>query len=185
MAECPNYNCAGWEPYVQGSCGATFTGGGPQIVVIKCGYSLNPANFNNAAALGTEVADLIADGNAVKISDLLVQFAEPSAVTQDSFIAGATPQPVTYDRSITIVDQNVTGANVDFWNALNGATGAKVGGILIYEGAENDRCTYVDSVLTLTGGRIFNNNELQRFSFTAAYRSKTDAPITVVPDGVF
>jgi hypothetical protein len=184
MAECPNYNCVGWDPYTEGVCGATFDGGSAQVVLLKCGQTIT-ASKTNAAALGVEIAAMIAAGNAQLLSNLLVQFGEPSAVTQESFIAGATPQPVTYDRSVTIVDQNVNAGTIDFWNSINGATGAKVGGILIYEGAENDRCTFIDNVLTLAGGRIFTNNELQRFSFAANYRAKTDAPIYAVPDNIF
>lgn len=184
MAECPNYNCADWEDYSPGSCGQTFTGGAAQAILFKCGTTVT-ALKTDPAALGTQIAAMITAGTAVRIDDLLIQFAEPAAVTQDSFIAGATAQPVTYDRTITIVDQNVTDSTITFWNSINGGTGAKLGGIMIYEGTENDRCTYVNNVLTLTGGRIFTNNELQRFSFSAAYRSKTDAPIYAVPDNIF
>jgi len=178
MADCPNYNCAGWEDYVQGTCGETYLGGGASVVLIKCGTTIaDPSD-------GTEINNAVTAGNAVVIDDVLITFAAPSAITNDSFVANQPEIVADYDREVSLVDRNVTAQNVEFYNSINSSTGAQIGGMIIYE-KEADRVTYVDAAMTGTGGRVFANGEIQRFEYTFAYRAEGDAPIYDAPTGVF
>lgn len=178
MANCPNYNCAGWEERVEGDCGETFLGGGASAVMVKCGTTIaDPSD-------GAEINAAVAAGNAVIINDVLVTFAAPSAITNDSFIANQPEIVADYDREVSFVDRAVTAQNVEFYNSINSSYGAQIGGMIIYE-AEADRVTYIDAAMTGTGGRVFANGEIQRFEFTFAYRAKGDAPIYDAPTGVF
>lgn len=183
MADCPNYACADWEDYIPGTCGATKIGGHAKAILMKCGQTI-AADLTDAAALGTEIAAKIAAGNAKLIEDILVQMPAPSAVTGTSYIANTTEQPITYDRTITWADQNVTDSTVQFYNSINGATGYKLGGMLLLN-EDGTSCIWVDGALTGTGGLVDENGANMRFEFTFGYRKKTDPRITAVPDNVF
>lgn len=182
MADCPNYGCdSGWEERVDGLCGETFQGGGPAAIIFKCGTTLT-ASSTDAAALGTEIDAMITAGTATLMSNVLIEWGDPQEVTQDSYIAQTVATPATYDRTITIKDQAVTAENIVFWNSLNRK---QIGGILIFEGTDNNRCTYINKAITIKGGRNFPNNALQFFNMTGAYRAKDDALIYDKPDGYF
>lgn len=184
MADCPNYNCVdSWAPYVQPDCGESYLGGAAKAVLFKCGQAL-AADITDSAALGTEVAAMITAGTALLVDDILVQFAAPSVVNGQVYIANTTERPITYDRSVNWVDANVTTETVGFYNSINGSTGQRIGGMLLLE-ESGLTCIYINEVMTATGGLIFNNAEDQRFEFNFNYRSKTDPIKTVVPDNVF
>lgn len=183
MAYCGNlYNCSNAfaEDYVPGTCGEFFLGGISAILLLRCDVTITDPTS------GTEIQNLI-DGNDAKlILGVQGQIDAPSGVSVTSFISCVPDIPVTYDRTITFADRNVTAQNVEFYNSINAAAGWTNGGALLYQ-CDADRVLFVDAPLRLSGGMITppQNNEMQRFEWTLTYRDQTDPLIYDAPAGIF
>jgi hypothetical protein len=178
--DCPNYGCGeDWEDYVPLAC-TSFNGGASAILLLRCGITLTDPSDE------TEIQTLIDDGDAKLLTGLRIDIPAGSAVTADTFVACQTEATVTYDRTINVADRNVTPENVIFYNSIDSANGFNIGGALVYE-CDADRVSYVDAVLKKSGGRIMpaGNNELQRFEYVLAFRSKDDPLIYTKPVGIF
>ena len=185
MAYCLTYNCgADWEDYIPGECGAFFLGGMSASILFRCGVQTDDVLTADQVD-ETKVNALLASGDAKLVTGIRLSLEAPSGVTTDSYVACQTDIAVTYDRTITWQDRNVTPENVTFYNSINAASGFQVGGALIRE-CDAARITYVDSVMTFNGGRISPPGaEMQRFEFTVSYRATGDAPIYEDVPGIF
>lgn len=183
MAYCGNlYNCDNTfaEAYVPGECGEFFLGGISGILLTRCDIVIaDPSDAN-------EVQTLIDDGDAVLILGIQGQIDTPSGVSVTSYISCVPDIPVTYDRTVTFADRNVTPENVTFYNSINASNGWTNGGALLYQ-CDAQRVLYVDAPMRLSGGLITppQNNEMQRFEWTLTYRDQDDPTIHSAPAGIF
>ena len=139
MADCPNYGCTDWEDYVSGTCGQFFLGGISSAILLRCGVNQTDV-LTTGAVDETKVDALLASGDAKLLTGLRISIEAPSAVTADSFVSCVSDVAVTYDRTLTWQDRNVTAENVTFYNSINSASGFQVGGILLRE-CDADRRT--------------------------------------------
>jgi hypothetical protein len=183
MAYCGNlYNCDNTfaQDYVPGTCGEFFLGGISAVLLLRC--DVNIADPSNA----TEVQALIEGNDARLILGVQIGMAAPSPVSVTSFISCVPDIPVTYDRTFDLADRNVTAENVLFYNSINAASGWTNGGALLYQ-CDADRVLYINSPLRIQGGIITpnQNNEMQRWEGTGAWRSSSDPLIYDAPPGIF
>lgn len=132
-------------------------------------------------------ADLAA-GRATLLTDVILDLPQPS---EKSVANPVDNRAITvgYDRTLNIVDWNVTAANVDFYNKLNGFL-AKA--ILLFEPL-NDGVGHCQLIFETKTGISFSVNKevpqgdgtFQQFAGVATW-SKFDMPIIKgIPVGIF
>lgn len=178
MANCVNYNCTDLGEHTPNNCNAILLGGISSLLILMCDHVItDPSN-------ATQVNAAIADGTAILVEDAKIGVNAPSPVTIDSDVAGQPARVVNYDRSGTLIDANVSNANVTFYNDL--FDGRAFGGLILYE-VDADQVTWIDKAIRFTGGRIIPNdvNDRQRFEGTFAWKSLTEGAIYSAPVGVF
>lgn len=182
---CPNYNCL--DPlgvHTPNNCGEELLGGGSGVLLLECNHQLTDAS--NTGLINIEIAA----GRATLIKGVKVGINLPSPIKVDSNAACVNQKVVTYDRTGSYVDGNVSPDNLVFYKPI--FAGRSFGGMIIYEcGTEESdagaQVTWIDSVISFEGGRILpvNNNEFQRFEGAFSWRSKFDADLAPAPAGVF
>lgn len=167
-------------------CGEELLAGGSGIILFDASTTLtDPSN-------GTQILAEIAAGRATKIDNVKIGIDKASPVTIDSNIVGGTTQLVTYNRSGTIIDANVSNANVSFYNSVfNGRKFAKA--IIYLKGTEESAqtlCYFIEKQLTFTGDLPIknNNDDTLKFDGNFTWRSLTmpelpDAPISIFITG--
>ena len=72
MANCTSYNCDPLAPQVLNDCDSILNGSGAEVVVFSCG------NLPTDPTDGTEVAALIASGDAVIFKNVMAELPEGS-----------------------------------------------------------------------------------------------------------
>lgn len=183
MANCVNYDCDdALGEYNENECGEELPGGANAAVFLECNHQLTDASD------GTAVLAEIAAGRAKLVTGAFFSIEAPAPVTQDSIQACKPPVLVTYNRTLTYRNGNVSQANRDFHNVI--FRGKKFGGLIIYEcgtaDSLNPQVTWIDSQVTFTGGRILpGSTELQRFESQGSWVSKDMEILANVPAGVF
>lgn len=185
MANCLNYDCN--DPlgtHLPNDCGEELLAGISGMLLLECNHQLTDPT--SASQINTEIAA----GRAHLLKNLKVGLDAPSAVQIDSNVAGGTQKLVTYDRSGTLIDGNVSANNVDFYNGVFG--GRVFGGALLYiigtqEATGGELCTFVDAAVTFTGGLTIpnNNNEFMTFNGTFAWRKRDMPSLETAPVGIF
>lgn len=178
MAQCPNYGCADLEPYDQVDECTTYKGGANQGILFKCGLTIDMTD-------GAAVAAAIADGDAIHLRNIKINWDEPSAVTVDPLVGCLTEAVAAYDHSIKVIDRNVQANSIAFYNSAG--SGYVFGEALIFE-CDANRTTHVDVPLQLIGGRVFpdQNNALQHFSFSLNGRASYGSfPIVASPEDIW
>lgn len=166
------------------SCATDPVGGASAMVVLECNHQLTDPSS------GAEVLAEIAAGRAHLVERVSVTFDAPAEVTQDSLVPCETPRLVTYDRTGTYVNPNVSATNIDFHDKL--MDGRKFGGLIVYECGTDDPTetkyvSWVNTPVKFTGGRILPgvNTEFQRFEGKITWRQKVNPSRHVMPEGVF
>lgn len=185
MPNCPNYNCL--DPlgsHTPNDCGEELLGGGSGVVLLECNHQLTDPSS------AVQVQAEIDAGRATLVRGVKIGINAPSVIKVDSNAACVNQKVVTYDRTGTYVDGNVSALNVEFYKPI--FAGRTFGGAIIYEcGTEESdagaEVTWIDAVISFEGGRILppNNNEFQRFEGAMNWRSKFDADIYPAPAGIF
>ena len=179
---CTSYNCSDLVAQVLNDCGELLNGSAAEAVVFSCGsLPTDPSD-------GTEVAALIAAGDAVLFKEILVELPAASGVEGAAYRAGAEPRTMTYQRTLNWVDSNVNSSSHLTYDAIDIASGQPVGGILlkIYE---EDECLYITpnsaGILFKGGGLEGSDSEALRYVYTPSWKSKTNPRVVDTPAGVF
>ena len=160
-------------------CAPTFPSGMSDMVAFLGDLPSNPSD-------PTEVQALINSGDAVYIPRIQATLNAPEPNEVQRKIACAPVTVSTYNRTLTIMDDDVTPNNVLAYNSLNASSGRLLTGLLVHECAAN-RATFIDASITLIGGRQTDENdegELQHFNFEARWKKVGDAEIVDWPAGL-
>lgn len=185
MANCINYNCDdALDTYNESECGEELVGGSNAALFLECNTQLtDPSN-------ATQVQAEIDAGRATLVTGASFSIEPPSPVTQDSIVPCRPPSVSTYNRTGIYKNPNINADNVIFHKPI--FKGRKFGGIILYEcGTEGSingaQVTWIDSVVTFTGGRILpgTTTEKQRFEGTFSWIDQEDADIYAAPAGIF
>ena len=180
MYNCITYNCSELEDHEYLDCGDLLLGGIPGAVFLDCNHELTDPT--SAAQINAEVAA----GRAKIVLNVMIGVPAASDITVPRLIAGRPDTVVNRTRTFTIKDENVTPNNVTFYNSLWG--GRELGGVILYEGEDNDQVTWIDKSVTGTGSRIIpeNTTEQQRFEGTFTWLQKEEPAIhQPAPVGIF
>lgn len=169
------------EDYVPSSveCAPVFLSGISDVVMFLEDLPSNPSD-------AAEVQALINLRKAVYIPRIQAMINAPEPVEVSRKIA-CTPATVsTYNRTISLMDDDVTPQNVQAYNSLNASSGRIITGLLLHE-CDANRATFIDANMNLIGGRQTDENddgELQHFAFEIRYKNRFDAEITDWPSGL-
>ncbi len=181
---CINFNCDdSLGTYSENNCGYTVPGGSNAGVFLECNSLLTDASD------GTALLAEINAGRATLITGASFTIEAPSPQVITSKVPCKPDQVSTYTRTSTYYNPNVSKENSTFHSTM--FKGRKFGGLILYEcGANNAgfaQCTWIDSQLTVTGGRILpgTNKEEQRYEGTITWESLTEPLIVDTPAGVF
>lgn len=185
MANCINYDCQDvLGDHQPNDCGELLLGGVSSIILLECNTQLTDPSST------VEVAAEIAAGRATQIDNVKVSIEAASPVTIDPPVSCSTPQLVTYDRSGTLIDGNVSDNNISVYNQV--FAGRKFGGMLLYlcgtsESTLGAQVLWIDAQVTLTGSLIVppNNNDMNRFEGKFNWRSIGDPQMYDAPANIF
>jgi len=137
-----------------------------------------------------EITTEIAAGRAHLLLGLKIGVDAPTAIEVDSNVSGGTTKLVNYDRTMTLIDGNVSDNNIDVYDKVCG--GRVFGGAILYlVGTEQSTAGasvyYIDSAINFTGGLTIpnNDNEFITFNATAKWRKKTMGTLATAPAGIF
>ena len=184
MANCLNYDCTdALGTHLPNHCGQELLGGASGILLLECNHTLTSASSTS------QITAQIAAGKAHLLLNLKIGIDAPSAVEIDSNVSGGTTALVTYDRTLTLIDGNVSSNNVSFYDGVFG--GRVFGGAILYlvgtEESSTTLVTFIDAAITFTGGLTVpnNTNEFMTFNGTAKWRKKTMPTLATAPVGIF
>ena len=141
--------------------------------------------FTTSLVDESKVQALVNAGDAKILSAISLSIEAPTPVTAPEYVGCMPDSVVTYDRTFLLKDKKVTADNVKFWNSVNASNGFKIGSMLMYECSE-DRLSYVDTTLTVVGGRLSPEGaERQRWELVLSTRAKNDADIYPDNDAIW
>ncbi len=175
---CISYCADGFLDHTLIECDEYKLGGISQLIIGDCGTALTDPT--DAA----EIQELLDAGTAKLIQNVRMSLPAGSPVTVDSPIGCGTTLRINEDRTATLFDANVLNGNVEFYNSLNNR---KVAWLLLYL-CDSDKALYVNppQAINTSVSQIIpeQNNELQRFEGTFAWRDKNiplqyDAPVGI------
>ncbi|RLI38891.1 hypothetical protein DRO66_00275 [Candidatus Bathyarchaeota archaeon] len=150
----------------------------PEALLYKCGITiLDPSDE-------TEIAPLIASGDAVVYKNLKILVNAPSEVSFTSLVAGEVDGVSTYDRTASWIDGNLNSANIDAYNQNNSSNGVRFGGAFLYF-CETEQVKWIDSTLQMVGGDNDVENEQSKWEGELRWRAKGDPTLHVAPPGIF
>jgi len=185
MSNCLNYDCN--DPlgsHLPNDCGEEILGGVSAILLLECNNQLTDPS--SASQINAEISA----GRAHLLQNLKVGLDAPSPVEIDSNVAGGTTKLVTYDRTGTLIDGNVSQNNVEFYNKVFG--GRVFGGAILYiigtqEATGGELTTFIDASVTFTGGLTIpsNNNEFMTFNGMFKWRKRDMPTLESAPVGIF
>jgi hypothetical protein len=176
MANCISYCDEGLLPHELVNCNDFALGGGTEMILFDCGAE--PADPTD----GSDIQAKLDAGTAIKIAgNIKFTLPEASPITVDPVSGCSTEETINYDRTLEMVDSNVTPDNVDFYNLL---LSKRFGAILFLE-CDALRTTFISPKggITTQANRLFPelNTELQTFAVNFAWRSKTMPTIHTLP----
>lgn len=184
MANCLNYDCN--DPlgtHLPNDCAEELLGGVSGILFLECNHTLT--NPSSASQITTQISN----GTGYLVRGVKISVPDASPVEIDSNVSGGTSKLVTYDRTLTIVDGNVSSTNVDFYNGVFG--GRTFGGAILYlvgtEESSSTLVTYIDAAISFTGSLNIpdNNNAFMTFNGTGKWRKKDMPSLHTAPAGIF
>lgn len=172
-SECLNYNCDELPEYENtiSLCAAnTRNGGASTFYLIECGESVTDPGDED------ELDALVAAGGAVKIENVKIGFAAPTAVTIDPITSCGSIKTINYTREANIEDYKVTLLNTAFWSVAKKRTyGAAV--MIECETSGLARLvTVINSEIDVESYRDFPNNQdaAQKYVITLRWKSLDD-----------
>lgn len=177
-ANCPDYNCNELADHERVTCEAYLQGGNDALIVLSCGHGVTDAS--NA----TQINAAISAGTAKVLNGLTVSIPLASPVKVANPIAGLADIVVTYNRTITIKDYNVTDGNIDFWNSL--LSKRSVSGLIVRNN-QTSQVQFIDSSVTFEGSQINPEvvAEFQRFEIVGNWINEDIPAMSAEPAGVF
>lgn len=185
MANCLNYDCN--DPlgtHLPNDCSEELLAGVSGMVLLECNTQLTSAS--SASQINAEIAA----GRARLLLNLKVGVDPPSPIEIESNVAGGTTKLVTYDRTLSLIDGNVSSNNISFYDGVFG--GRVFGGAILYlvgteESDLGTQVYYINSAINFTGGLTIpnNNNEFMTFNGVAKWRGKTMGTLVTAPVGIF
>lgn len=185
MANCLNYDCN--DPlgtHLPNDCGEELLAGASGMVLLECNHQLTSAS--SASQINTEIAA----GRARLLLNLKVGVDAPSPIEIESNVSGGTTKLVTYDRTLNLIDGNVSSNNISFYDGVFG--GRVFGGAILYlvgteESDLGTQVYFINSAINFTGGLTIpsNNNEFMTFNGVAKWRGKTMGTLVTAPVGIF
>ena len=167
MPSCYNYCGDTLGTHAQINCDTDLLSGGVQnVIILGCDHQLtDPSN-------GTAVQAEIDAGRAWKISQVRAELGEPAPIKQDRMVANR-PQLVTgYDRTGTLMDENVSQNNIDFYNVL--LSGGDYGGLILHLEDEG-KVFWIDQVINFDGALVIPPDNTAIAHFNANFFYKTNA----------
>lgn len=185
MYNCINYDCAdNLGIHLPNDCGEELLAGISGVVLLECNHHItDPSN-------ATQINAEIAAGRATLIDNIKIGLDDPSPVEVDSNIVGGTQKLVTYNRSGTHIDANVSAHNILLYNTLLG--GKTMGGAILYlKGTEDSdagtKVLWIDNAITFTGGLPIknNNDENMKFNNKFTWRNREMPLMYNAPTGIF
>lgn len=184
MPNCINYECDDvLGLHTLNTCGEELLAGGSGMVLLECNHQLTDAS--NA----TQILAEIAAGRATLLDNVKIGLDEPSPIQVDSNIVGSTQTLISYNRSGTMTDSNVSDLNRAFYDKVYG--GRQFGGAIIYiKGTEESAqtlVTWIDAPLRFTGGLPIqnNNDQIMVFNGKFTWRMKDMPTLPNAPVGIF
>ncbi len=185
MAQCISYECdEALISHALNTCGEELLAGGSGMILLACGHQLTDAS--SAAQIAAEILA----GRAVLMDNVKIGIDAAAAVEVDSNIVGASQTLVTYNRSGTVLDSNVSDANRAFYDQLY--SGKTYGGAVVYiKGTEESTggalVTFINDPVKFIGSLPIQNNNDQIMVFTGSFkwRSKAMPTLVAAPTGVF
>jgi hypothetical protein len=184
MANCLNYDCTtSIGTHSENRCGEELLGGASGLLLLECNHQLTSAS--SVSQINAEIAA----GRAHLLRSVKIGVEAPSAVEIDSNVSGGSTKLVTYNRTLTLIDGNVSSANVSFYDGVFG--GRQFGGAILYlVGTEESTSTlvyYIDAAISFTGGLVIPNdqNSYMTFTGTAKWKKKTMPTLATAPVGIF
>jgi DNA-binding cell septation regulator SpoVG len=175
---CPDYNCDELADHERVQCEQYLQGGNDAMLVLSCGHGItDPSNE-------TQVNAAIAAGTAKLVSGLTIGIPAGSPVKIPNPIAGLADVVVTYNRTITVKDFNVTDGNIDFWNGLTSRR--SVNGLIVHNN-QTDKVQFINSAVTFEGSSINPEavTEFQRFELIGNWINEDAPSMYDAPTGVF
>lgn len=110
---CTDDGCADLSAYDETieSCGANGRlGGASTVYLLNCGYGINdPGNVDEWDALVTA-------GKAIRISNIKMGMAQPTAIESDPTTSCGTKKTINFTRTISLEDFKVSPVNSYFWS---------------------------------------------------------------------
>jgi hypothetical protein len=184
MENCLNYDCN--DPlgtHLPNVCGEELLGGASGILLLECNHTLTDPSS------AAQITAQIAAGKAHLLLNLKIGVDAPSPIEIDSNVSGGTTKLVSYDRTLSLIDGNVSSTNVDFYNGVFG--GRVFGGAILYlvgtEESATTLVTYIDAAINFTGGLTIpnNTNEFMTFNGVAKWRKRDMPTLATAPVGIF
>lgn len=183
MATCNSYYCNDLVAQVINTCGEQLAGGQDQMVVFQCGSE--PTDPTD----GTEIAAIIAAGNAVLFSNVKIDIPAASAQEVQSYIGGQPPRTATYTRTFNVMDANVNEDSDAAWEALNSATGQVIGAVLVNIVNGDGLSSYLapSGGFVFKGGKVFptDDTDFIHYEYSATCKNRTDWQMVATPTGIF
>lgn len=182
MANCVNYDCEDTLPdHTLNTCGDELLGGVKDAILLECDSQItDPSN-------ATQVQAELDAGRATLVKNVSIELPAATPTLVDSTVACSTQKVARYERTLNLIDGNVSDANVDFYNEVFSTR--SFGGIILHECGE-DEVTWIDEEIRFTGSRIIpnNNNEFQTFTGVGTWQTnpdRVDGNIYETPAGIF
>jgi hypothetical protein len=176
MPSC-SYNCGELPDHEVVNCEVYQKAGVSDIALVDC--SLEPADLVTTQ----DWTDEITAGKVKLIQNVKFEVSDPSAVeVENPIVCGPVNIVIGYDRTIEGMDYNVSEANVDFYNALNGQKTKAALHI-----CEEGKLKWINATIQWNARHIIpnGNRELQHFLVTGSWSSKTEGQYVDAPAGVF
>ncbi len=183
----PTYNCTSYNcdddlgSHTLNDCGDVTRGGYPNVILLECDNDITDPSD------ATEVQAAIDDGTAHLVKNVKLAIPVGSPIKVDSQVANAPQLIVKYEYAGTMIDQNVSSANVTFYNNL--LDGRSFGGIILHN-AEEGKVYWHDAEVRFEGGLVMpdNDGEVERFETTFSFKKLPSATVPTIytePAGIF
>lgn len=179
--DCLSYNCTSIGNHTPNDCGTEILSGYSELILLECGHGIT--NFESAA----QYTAALNAGTAIMVQEVKMGFDLPSAISVTPNVSGETETTVNYNRTATVKDGNVSGANDDWYSSAN--VGRRFAGFIAYSNSDpdNPRIRVVLGKVKMNGGLVAldDDTDTERYEHTLAWKSKTGPRMYTAPVGIF
>jgi hypothetical protein len=184
MAGCASYNCTeDLAAQVLNDCGEKIEGGIPEMIIFDCGHE--PTDPSDE----TEVASIIAAGNAVHVKQIKGGIAKGSPQKPDSMVSGQPAKVSIYEFTGAFVDGNVNLTSDAFYRSINSANGRVIGSILAATTGDPAIAYYINPPrgIVFEGSTVIPNDTdgFTHYDFEFMYKAKELGVLVAAPTGIF